>query len=209
MDGSSQSKEERPGSIELGLRVLVADQDGEALRELTGVLEELGHQVTGLAVSPADAAQAIADRDPELAMVGVRDDEERALALIGEIAAYASGPVIALLQVEDPELVAAAAEQGIFAYVRPLEPERVQGAIEVARRRHADAEALEEKVEQLETALERRAAIERAKGILMERHGVDESAAFALLRDHARSQSAKVVDVARSVAAGRALLPRE
>ncbi|MDQ6915912.1 MAG: ANTAR domain-containing protein [Actinomycetota bacterium] len=189
--------------------MLAADDDRAALLELTEVLDGLGHDVTALAVSATDAAVAIAERDPELALVRVRDDDERALALVGEIAAYASGPVIALLEAEDPELVAAAAEKGIFAYVRPLEAKRVQGAIEVALRRHADVDRLEEKVDQLETALERRAVIERAKGILMERHDVDDLAAFALLRDNARGRNAKVVDVARSVAAGRALLPRE
>ena len=49
--------------------------------------------------------------------------------------------------------------------------------------------------------------IERAKGILMERHGIDERAAFEHLRDHARSQSRRVVDVARAVTEGHALLP--
>jgi AmiR/NasT family two-component response regulator len=150
----------------------------------------------------------VAERDPELALVRVHGDEEHALALIAEIAAYASGPVIALLEVEDPELVAAAAEKGIFAYVRPLQADTVQGAIEVAIRRHADTERLEAKVDQLETALERRALIERAKGILMERHDVSEHEAFAMLRDHARGQNAKVVDVAGAVADGRALLPK-
>jgi len=49
--------------------------------------------------------------------------------------------------------------------------------------------------------------IERAKGILMERHGVDDKAAFALLRDHARSGNRRVVDVATAVVGGHALLP--
>jgi response regulator NasT len=191
-----------------GLRILAADEDRESLGQLAQVLDDLGHDVTALAVSPGDAARAVAERDPELALVRVHADEENALALIAEIAAYASGPVIALLEVEDPELVAAAADKGIFAYVRPLQAETVQGAIEVAIRRHADAERLEAKVDQLQTALERRALIERAKGILMERHDVTEPDAFAMLRDHARSQSAKVVDVAGAVAEGRALLPK-
>ena len=50
--------------------------------------------------------------------------------------------------------------------------------------------------------------IERAKGILMERHTLDERGAFELLRDHARSSSRRVVDVAQSVLDGHALLPR-
>jgi AmiR/NasT family two-component response regulator len=210
MDGTSPGDtRERSAGISLpGLRVLAANEDRASLADLTAVLEELGHEVTALAVTADEAAGAIADHDPELAMVKIRNDEEHALGLIDEIAAYASGPVIALLEVENPELVAAAAEKGIFAYVRPLQAETVQGAIEVAIRRHADTERLEAKVDQLETALERRALIERAKGILMERHDIPEHEAFAMLRDHARGQNAKVVDVAGAVADGRALLPK-
>jgi response regulator NasT len=209
MDGTSpgEIRERATETLAPSLRVLAANDDRASLADLAAVLEELGHEVTALAVTADEAAGAIADNDPELAMVKIRDDEEHALALIDEITAYASGPVIALLEVEDPDLVAAAADKGIFAYVRPIEPETVQGAIEVALRRHADAERLEEKVDQLETALERRATIERAKGILMERHDVDERSAFAMLRDHARRHNAKVADVARSVTEGRALLP--
>ena len=94
------------------------------------------------------------------------------------------------------------------AWIESTSPESVQGAIEVALRRYEETERLEEKVGQLESALERRAVIERAKGILMERHGVSERDAFDLMRDHARSQSRRVVDVALSVTEGHALLPK-
>jgi response regulator NasT len=50
--------------------------------------------------------------------------------------------------------------------------------------------------------------IERAKGILMERHGVGDREAFELLRENARSASRRVVDVAQTVVDGHALLPR-
>ena len=97
---------------------------------------------------------------------------------------------------------------GIAGYVDSWAPEDVQAAIEVALRRHREEQRLNEKVAQLQSALERRAVIERAKGILMERHSVDERAAFELLRDHARSSGRRVVDVAQSVLDGHALLPR-
>ena len=190
------------------LRVLAADEDRAALDSLASELRELGHTVVAIAVSVEEAAREIAAEDPDAAMVKVHRDDAYALDLIAEIAEYASGPVIALLDTEDPEFVAAAAEQGIYAYVRPVVPETLQGALEVALRRHAEAEELTEKVEQLETALERRAVIERAKGILMERHCLDDRAAFDLLRDHARTNRRKVVQVARAVTDGHALLPK-
>jgi response regulator NasT len=96
---------------------------------------------------------------------------------------------------------------GIAGYVDSWEPQDVQGAIDDALRRHGEEQRLTEKVAQLESALDRRAIIERAKGILMERHRVGERHAFELLRDHARSTGRRVVDVAQTVLDGHALLP--
>jgi AmiR/NasT family two-component response regulator len=190
------------------LRVLIADEDKQALDHLALVLEELGHEVAPYVVSVSDAIDLIATEDPDLAIVVVHQDDEHALALIAETVEYASGPVIAQTRNGDVEFVTRAAERGISAWIESTAPQVVQGAIEVALRRYEETAKLEEKVGQLESALERRALIERAKGILMERHGIDDRGAFELLRDHARAQNRRVVDVARAVTEGHALLPR-
>jgi len=190
------------------LRVLIADEDKDALHSLAEVLEGLGHEVAPYVVSVSEAVELISTEDPDLAIVVVHQDDDHALALIAESVEYASGPVIAQTRDGDVEFVARAAERGISAWIESTSPESVQGAIEVALRRYEETERLEEKVGQLESALERRSVIERAKGILMERHGVSERDAFDLMRDHARSQSRRVVDVALSVTEGHALLPK-
>jgi AmiR/NasT family two-component response regulator len=190
------------------LRVLVADEDRRALDDLGRTLTDLGHEVTPYAVSVAEAAQLIATEDPDLAFVMAHRDDEHALALIGEAVEYASGPVIAHIRGGDVDFIARAAERGISAWIETTSPESVQGAIEVALRRYRDAAQLSEKVDQLETALERRSVIERAKGIVMERHSIDEHAAFELLREHARSSNRRVLDVARAVVEGHGLLPK-
>lgn len=193
---------------ERGLRVLIADEDEPALQALANVLEGLGHVVTPFAVSVVEAAEIIAREDPEVAFVAVHRDDEHALALIGESVEFASGPVIAQVSQCDTEFVARAAERGISAWVDSNEPEAVQAAIEVAVRRYREASQLADKVTQLETALQRRAVIERAKGILMERHSRDDRGAFELMREQARSTSRPVVEVAQAVLDGHALLPR-
>lgn len=193
---------------ERNLRVLIADEDETVLRRLGEVLDGLGHEVTPYAVSVVEAAALIAKEDPQLAIVVVYRDDEHALALIGEAVEYAAGPVIAQVPDADVEFLSRAAERGISAYVQSLDPESIQAAIEVAMRRHREASRLNDKVEQLETALARRAVIERAKGILMERHSIAERAAFELLRDHARATGRRVVDVSQSVLDGHALLPK-
>jgi response regulator NasT len=190
------------------LRILAADEDEAALRRTADVLEGLGHRVTSFAVDVAGAAERVAAEDPDLAVVVVHRDDEHALDLIEEIGSYATGPVIALLDGSDPDFVRRAAERGIAAYARADSAPDLQSAIEVAIRRHGEVTKLAVQVDQLEGALDRRAVIERAKGILMERHSVDDRASFELLRSHARGNNRTVADTARAVLDGHALLPR-
>jgi response regulator NasT len=191
------------------VRVLTADENREQLRGLGELLGRLGHEVVSRAVSLSEAAAMIAAEDPDASIVRLHRDDEHALALIEELSESATGPVIAVLDEADPEFISEAAARGIHAFAQPADDDNVQAALELAVHRHADAAALSERVDQLQTALERRAIIERAKGILMERHGVDDRTAFVLLRDHARRHGRSVVDVARSVDEGHALLPKE
>jgi AmiR/NasT family two-component response regulator len=193
---------------ERNLRVLIANENKDALRELHEVLAGLGHDVTPYAVSVSEAAELIAREDPQVAIVVMHHDDDHALALIGEAVEFASGPVIAQLHDAEVDFLSRAAERGISAYVESLDPESIQAAIEVAMRRYREASRLHEKVEQLESALERRGVIERAKGILMERHGVDEREAFEMLRDQARSTGRRVVQVSQAVLEGHSLLPK-
>jgi AmiR/NasT family two-component response regulator len=194
--------------IETNLRILLANEREEDLRALADVLDGLGHEVTPFAVSVAEAAELIAREDPDLAFVVLDGNDEHGLALISETVEYANGPVLVTVrEAETQETFAKAADMGIAGYVDSWEPDDLKAAIEVALKRHRDEERLQTKVSQLESALERRAVIERAKGILMERHSVDDRRAFELLRDHARSGGRRVIDVAQSVLDGHALLP--
>jgi GAF domain-containing protein len=55
---------------------------------------------------------------------------------------------------------------------------------------------------QLQRALDSRSLIEQAKGVLMERRGLDQQAAFELLRSRARSTRRRLQDVARETVGG-------
>jgi AmiR/NasT family two-component response regulator len=170
-----------------GLRVLVADEDYEALDHLAKLLTELGHTVVARAIGVGELSLQINEDEPDIALVKLHDDDEHALDLIDEIVQDANCAVIALMEVPEPEFIARAAKSGIYA----------------------DVEKLSEEVDQLEGALGRRAVIERAKGILMERHSIDERSAFELLRVHARSNNRKLVEVAGAISDGHLLLPRD
>lgn len=186
-----------------GLRVIAADEDEAALARTVAVLDELGHVVTATAVDLAEATEAIAREDPDLAVVVVHEDDEHALELIEEIEAFARGPVIALVSDPNSAFARRAADRGIYACVREADAAGLRDAIEVAVRRHAEHAQLEQQVDALESAIERRALIERAKGILMERHGIGDREAFDRIRGQARSTNRTVVSVATTVCDGR------
>jgi response regulator NasT len=190
-----------------GLKVLVADEDHAALDTVAKLLHRLGHEVSARAVGVGEVSREIDEDEPDVALVKLHDDDEHALELIDEIVDEASCPVIALMEVPQPEFINRAAKRGIFAYVQPVTAETVQGALEIALRRHADIERLTTEVDVLEGAIQRRAVIERAKGILMERHSVGDREAFEMLRTHARANNRKLVDVAGAVVEGHLLLP--
>ena len=135
---------------EKNLRILLANERKEDLRALGDVLDGLGHEVTPFAVSVKEAIELIAREDPDLAFVVLDGDDEHGLALISETVEFASGPVlVSVREAENPTTIARAAEMGIAGYVDSWAPEDVQGAIEVALRRHREEQRLNEKVEQL------------------------------------------------------------
>jgi AmiR/NasT family two-component response regulator len=109
--------------------------------------------------------------------------------------------VIAVLDVQDPTFINQAARRGIFAYISGGgDPAELQSSIDITLQRFAE-------YHNLEGAFGRRAVTERAKGILMERHAVDERRAFDMLRDEARRRQRKVVDIAEAVTTSHQLLP--
>jgi response regulator NasT len=182
-----------------GLRVLVADEDKPALDGIAAILKDLGHDVVARATSPAGVSKAIDEDKPHVAMVKLHSDDEHALELIEELIDGGGCPVVALLDTADPEFVSRAAERGIIAYAQPVEEETVKSSLEIAVRRHAELSELGDAVGELEDAIARRATIERAKGILMERHGISDKDAFDRLRSEARASNRRVYDVARDV----------
>jgi len=137
---------------------------------------------------------------PDVALVIVGENSRQSLEMIRTIVREAACPVIAILDLQDRAFIDQAARLGIFAsIVRAGDKEEMQSSIDIALERFAEYHALE-------GAFGRRAVTERAKGILMERHSIDEQGAFQLLRDHARRTNRKIVDVAESVLASHQLL---
>jgi AmiR/NasT family two-component response regulator len=183
------------------LRVLIAEERQDRLGLLVPIVARLGHEVIAHEVEVAEVAAVTARARPDVALVGLGQSSEHALGMIDQIVKEAACPVIALVHAPDREFVNEASKRGVFAAVTNREPDEWQNALDIVLRRFAE-------YHDLEAAFGRRSTIERAKGILMERHSVSEEEAFAMLRDHARQGNRRLVDIAAAVVDGRGLLPK-
>ena len=155
------------------LRVLIANERKDRLAIVAPIVVALGHQVIAREIDVEDVGAVTARERPDVALVGLGESSEHALALIDRIVREAACPVIVLIHTRDPEFVKEASRRGIFAHISDADVEDWQSSIDIVLRRFAE-------YHDLEGAFGRRALIECAKSILMEPHAIDSDSAFAL-----------------------------
>lgn len=188
--------------LEHRLQVLIVDEREDRLESITAIVEGLGHEVVARGVTMGAVGSLTRNTGAEVALVGLGLDGEHALNQISAIVREAACPVIALLDAKNPSYVHKAAQRGVFAYV-VLDGDQageLQSALDITLRRFAEFQTLQ-------GAFGRRAVIEQAKGILMERNGIDAEAAFALLKSHSQQTGRKLIDVAQAITQAHQLLP--
>jgi AmiR/NasT family two-component response regulator len=183
------------------LRVLIANERKDRLALVAPIVIELGHEVIAREIDVENVAAVTARERPDVALVGLGESSQHALDLIDKIVRQAACPVIVLLHSPDPAFVKEASKRGVFAHISDDDVEDWQSSIDIVLRRFAE-------YHDLEGAFGRRALIERAKGLLMERHTIDERHAFEMLRDRSRIDNRKLIDLAAAVVDGHRLLPR-
>jgi AmiR/NasT family two-component response regulator len=184
------------------LRVLIANERRDRLELVVPIVVSLGHEVIAREIEVDDVGAVTARERPDVALVGLGGSSEHALVLIERIVQAATCPVIVLIHAPDPDFVREASKRGVFAYITDGDAATLQNNIDIVLRRFAE-------YHDLEGAFGRRATIERAKGILMERHSVDDSGAFDMLRSQSRASNRKLVDIATAVVDGHPLLPKQ
>jgi response regulator NasT len=162
----------------------------------------LGHEVIAREIDVADVGAVTAKERPDVALVGLGESSEHALELIEKIVRESACPVIVLLHARDPAFVREASKRGVFAHISDADAEDWQSSIDIVLRRYAE-------YHDLQGAFGRRALTERAKGILMERHAIDDVSAFEMLRAQSRADNRKLIDLAAAVLDGHSLLPRQ
>jgi AmiR/NasT family two-component response regulator len=187
------------------LAVLVVDELPGPLEHASRLVEAAGHHVVAAATDLGGALSALAKHRLDAMVVAMHEDREHALQLIEAVATRSGCAVVLLFDRDDPLLVRDALDRGAAAYADRETLGSLESAMTLARRRQAEVGDLSSQIRDLEGGAARRALIERAKGVVMERHGVEERTAYEMLRRQARSSRTTLAHVAEAVLDARAL----
>jgi AmiR/NasT family two-component response regulator len=165
-------------------------------------LQRAGIDVVGEARDGEEAVALALRLEPDLAIMDVKMPKLDGIEAARRIIAERPIPIVLLTAYGQDELVSRAVEAGVFGYlVKPFREADLLPAIQTARARHDELAAVREEAESLSEALAARKAIERAKGLLMEKEGLTEQDAFARLRKASQVSGRPLKVVAEAIVA--------
>lgn len=188
---------------EVPVRVVIAEDEAIIRMDLAETLVEAGYEVVGECGRGDEVFDLVAATTPDLAILDVKmpglDGISAARALTEERACA----VVLLTAFSQRELIAQARDAGVMAYlVKPFQRADLEPAIEIALGRFRELSALAADAATLRERLDTRKVVDRAKGVLMDQHGLGEADAYSFLQHQAMDHRRPMRDVADDVLAG-------
>jgi response regulator NasT len=195
------------GSTPVARTVVIAEDEAIVRLDLREILEEEGYEVVGEAGRGEEAVELVRVNEPDLVILDIKMPGMDGLQAANVISAARRTAVLILTAFSQRDLVEQARDAGAIAYlVKPFQKEELLPAIEVALGRFAEIQALAEENAHLidekrraEEQLETRRWLDRAKGVLMDDHGMGEAEAFSFIQRSAMNARTTMRDVARGV----------
>lgn len=188
-------------------RVVIAEDEAIIRLDLKELLQEEGYEVVGETGRGDEAVELVRDHRPDLAILDIKMPGMDGLTAARHIADGRLAAVLILTAFSQRELIEQARDAGALAYlVKPFQKGDLIPAIEVALGRFGEMVALEREVGNLTERLEARKTVDRAKGLLMDEHGMTEQEAWRFIQSQAMSQRIKIYDIAAKVV-DRVLMP--
>jgi response regulator NasT len=185
------------------MRVLIAEDEALIRLDLREMLEEEGFDVVGEAADGEQAVALATKLHPDLVICDIKMPKMDGIQAAAQITEARIAPVVMLTAFSQRDLIERARDAGAMAYlVKPFQKRDLLPAIEMASSRFAEMRALEAEVTGLRERLEARKLIERAKGMLMTRHGLSEPEAFRWIQRAAMDNRTSMRAVAELVLSG-------
>ena len=184
-------------------RVVIAEDEAIIRLDLKELLQEEGYDVVGETGRGDEAIELVRDLRPDLVILDIKMPGLDGLSAARHVASERLAAVLMVTAFSQRELVEQARDAGALAYlVKPFQKSDLIPAIEVALGRFAELSALERDVEDLQSRLEARKTIDRAKGRLMDAHSMAEQDAWRFLQQQAMANRVKIDEIARRVVDG-------
>jgi two-component system, response regulator PdtaR len=184
-------------------RVVIAEDEAIIRLDLKETLQEEGYDVVGETGRGDEAVELVRQLEPDLAILDVKMPGLDGLAAAREISTEKKSAVLILTAFSQRDLIEQARDAGALAYlVKPFQRSELIPAVEIALGRHREMRALHDQTQSLEDQLETRKLVDRAKGILMDNHGMSENEAFDWIQKTAMNKRVKAKDIAEQVIAG-------
>lgn len=182
------------------MRTLLIDIDTQRTTDLKRVLGDAGIELFEWDDSSSDLYATMEELQPEIVIVDVDSPSRDTLEHVAALRATTPQPVLMLAKQSNDGIRRLAAEIGVSLYVvDALSVTLMQSLIDVTITHFKSFEELRREVGNLEQALRERRHIDRAKWLLMQRHGLSESQAHELMRKNAMHQRRTVGDIARTL----------
>mgnify|MGYP000967668466 CR=1 FL=1 len=189
------------------LTIIVVETDQARAAEIVEGLRLSGQHEIHVIVDDKGLAARIADCKPDIILIDISDPSRDVLEEIALAARPKEHPVAMFVDRSDAALTRAAIEAGVSAYVVDgLRADRIKPILDTAIARFNLFNRVRTELEATRAALEERKIIDRAKAILMKARGIDEEAAYALLRKTAMDQGKRIADIARQLVMAASLL---
>ncbi len=187
----------------MAVRVVIAEDEAIVRLDLKETLEEEGYDVVGETGRGDEAVELVRQHRPDLVILDIKMPGMDGLSAAREIRGQRQCAILILTAFSQRNLVEEARDAGALAYlVKPFQRSELVPAIEVAMGRFNEMRALEEETRDLEDRLETRRLVDRAKGLLMDEHGMKESAAFSFIQQTAMRTRRSMREVADQVIEG-------
>ncbi len=194
----------------MALRVVIAEDEAIIRMDLRETLEEEGYEVVGETGRGDQAVDLVRTLLPDLAILDIKMPGMDGLEAARIINREKICGVLMLTAFSQREVVENARDAGALAFlVKPFQKSDLVPAIEVAMGRFRELRSLAGDVDALGEQLESRKAIDRAKGRLIDEHGMTEQAAFGFIQKTAMSERTKMRDVAERIVAGTLVPPTD
>ena len=189
------------------LSIVVVERDRDrALKIVDGLIAFGDHGVTVIA-EETGLARRIAELKPDIILIDVANPSRDVLEELALASGPMERPVAMFVDRSDEQLTRAAIESGVSAYVVDgLKPDRLKPILDAAIARFHMFQKMRAELAATKAALEDRKIIDRAKAILMKARGIDEEAAYALLRKTAMDQKRRVADISQQLVMAAGLL---